>query len=97
MVSHVARCHSLKEEIYRPGLHYAALQLPESRVCMPTDMRAHFEPKGRNQVQNDGRAERQAGSINEVQPDAASRNVHSFTKPGADAKSLLLNEIFQFV
>lgn len=60
-------------------------------------MGTHFEPESRDQVEDHWRAEREARCVDEIQTDAAGRNVHPRTQPGANTKGLLLDEIAKFV
>jgi hypothetical protein len=54
---------------------------------------AEVHPEGQDEVEYHGRAHRQAGRVNEVQPDAAGRNSESFAQPRADAKGLTLDYV----
>lgn len=64
---------------------------------MATQVLIHLHPEGHYQVQNHWRSQRQERSINKIETDAASRDIHLLAQSGADAEGLFFNEVSNLI
>ncbi len=70
----------------------AGSKIPDGRVIVPPQVLAHVEQECQRQVDNNGRPEREKRGIDEKKPDAAGRNAHYLSEPGAHPERMVLKE-----
>lgn len=49
------------------------------RISMPLDITADIDPKSEDEIENNGRAERDKRGINKIQTHSRRRDIHFFT------------------